>query len=131
MQLKRANEQHQRTNLQPVSPQQTFPGDMKQIDLIGPLQLPIYKNALTGVDVFSNYFFAVPLTNASVNTVARELVKNFLNHSYIPKTILSDFRTNFTSCLIHELYSIPEIRLKHATLKHPQTIGTVESHKRP
>ena len=61
MQLKRANEQHQRPNLQPVSSEQYFPGDMMQIALIGPLQSPIYKYALTGTDVFSKYLFAVPL----------------------------------------------------------------------
>ena len=126
MQLKRANEQHQRPNLQPVSSEQSFPGDMMQIDLIGPLQSPIYKYALTGIDVFSKYLFAVPLTNASADTVARELVKIFFNHSYIPTTIVSDLGTTFTSSLMHELCSLLEIRLKHATLKHPQTIGLVE-----
>ena len=88
MQLKRTNEQHQRPNLQPVSSEQSFPGDMMQIDLIGPLQSPIYKYALTGIDVFSKYLFDVPLTNASADTVARELVKIFFNHSYIPTTIV-------------------------------------------
>ena len=61
MQLKRANEQHQRSNLQPVSSEQSFPGDMIQIDLIGPLQSPIYKYALTGIDVFQNISLPYPL----------------------------------------------------------------------
>ena len=126
MQLKRANEQHQRPILQPVYSEQSFLGDMMQIDLIGPLQSPIYKYALTGIDVFSKYLFAVPLTNASANTVARELVKFFFNHRYIPTTIVSDLGTTFLSSLMNELCSLLEIRLKHATLKHPQTIGLVE-----
>ena len=54
MKLKRASEQHQRPKLQPVSSEQSFPGDIRQIDLIGPLLSPIYKYALIGIDAFSN-----------------------------------------------------------------------------
>ena len=70
--------------------------------------------------------FAVPLTNGSADTVARELVKIFLNNSYIPQTILTDLGSTFTSKLRQELISLLKIKLNHASFKHPQTIGTVE-----
>ena len=99
---------------------------MLQIDLVGTFNSPVYKYMLSGIDVFSKFLFAVPLSNASADTVARELVKIFFNHSYIPETILSDLGTTFTSSLLHELTKLLEIKLKYATLKHPQTIGVVE-----
>ena len=126
LQLRKANEKHLRPSLQPLSSLQSYPGDMLQIDLVGTFNSPVYKYVLSGIDVFSKFLFAVPLTNASADTVARELVKIFFNHSYIPETILSDLGTTFTSSLLHELTELLEIKLKHATLKHPQTIGVVE-----
>ena len=66
------------------------------------------------------------MTNASADTVARELTKMFFTHSYVPKRILSDLGSVFTSKLIHELTGLLDIQIAHATLKHPQTIGLVE-----
>ena len=87
---------------------------------------PIYEFVLTGIVVCSKYLFAVPLTNGSADTVARELVKICFQHSYLPSTLLSDLGTNFTSKLRAELAKLLEVNLKHATLKHPQTIGVAE-----
>ena len=50
----------------------------------------------------------------------------FFQYSYLPSTLLSDLGTNFTSKLVAELTRLLEVKLKHATLKHPQTIGVVE-----
>ena len=99
---------------------------MLQIDLVGPLQSPLYRYVLTGIDVFTKYLFAVPLTNGRSETVARELTSIFFRHSYLPKTILSDLGTTFVSELMHELTKLLEIKLEHASLKHPQTVGVVE-----
>ena len=98
---------------------------MTQIDLIEQ-KCPIYKFVLGGIDMFTKYLFAVPLTKDSADTVARELVKIFFQHSYLPSTLLSDLGTNFTSKLMAELTKLLEVKPKHATLKHPQTIGVVE-----
>ena len=62
------------------------------------------------------------LTNGYADTVARELVKVFLQHSYIPQTILSDLGTNFSSELMSDLASLLEVKLKRASQKYPQTI---------
>ena len=96
LQLNRVPKNHITPKLQPVSSLQSYPGDMLQIDLVGPLKSSQYKYVLSGIDVFTKYLFAVPLTNGYADTVARELVNVFFQHSYIPQTILSDLGTNFT-----------------------------------
>ena len=99
---------------------------MLQIDLVGPLKSSQFKYVLSGTDVFTKYLFAVRLASGYADTVAREIIKVFFQHSYNPQTILSDLGTNFTSELMSKLASLLEIKLKHASLKQPQTIGVVE-----
>ena len=60
MQLKKANEEHQRPNLQTVSSEQSFPGKIRQIDLIGPVKSPIHKCALSGINNFQNTSLRYP-----------------------------------------------------------------------
>ena len=113
--------------LQPVASEQNFPWDMLQIDIVG--QLPTshnFKYILTAIDVFSRYLFAIPMTNQGAETTAKNLVSIFMRHSYLPKVILSDLGTAFTSNLLAELAQLLQVRLKHATLKHAQTIGLLE-----
>ena len=72
--LKRVSKRQLNPPLQPISSEQLFPGDMMQIDLVGPFQSPIYKYVLSGIDVFSKYLFAIPLTSAHAGTIAKALV---------------------------------------------------------
>ena len=58
--LKRVTKKQLHPPLQSISSEQLFPGDMMQIDLVGPFQSPVYKYVLSGIDVFSKYLFAVP-----------------------------------------------------------------------
>ena len=81
---------------------------------------------LSGIDVFSNYLFPVPLAFAHASTVAKVSVSIIFQHSYIPTEILSDLGTSFVAELIHEILKFLEIKLEDASLKHPQTIGVVE-----
>ena len=117
--LKRVSKRQLNPPLQPISSEQLFPGDMMQNDLDGPFQSPIYKYVSSGIDVFSKYIFAIPLTSAHAGTIAKALVSMFFQHSYIPKTILSDLETSFVAKLLHELTNLLEIKLQHASLKHP------------
>ena len=126
LQLKRAPLKQIKTPLQPVSSLQSYPGDMLQIDLVGPLKSPMYTYFLTAVDVFSENLFAVPLTNGRADNVARALTTIFFQHSYMPSKIHSDLGTAFVSELIHELTKMLKICLEHASLKHPQIVGVVE-----
>ena len=57
--------------LQPILSEQLFPGDMMQIDVVGPFQSPFYKYVLSGIDVFSKYLFGIPLTSAHAGTKQR------------------------------------------------------------
>ena len=109
-----------KTPLQPVWSLNSYPGELLQIDLVGPLKSPVHRYVLTVFDVFTKYLFAVTLTNVRADTIAREHMSIFFRHSYLPQTILSDLGTSFVSELLHE------IRLEHASLKHPQTVGVVE-----
>ena len=95
-----------------------------QIDLLEQ-KGPLYKFVHSGIGVFTKYFFAVPKTNGSADTV-EDFLKTFFQHSYSPSTLLSDLITKFTSKLLAELTNLLEVKLKHATLRHPQTVGVVE-----
>ena len=50
----------------------------------------------------------------------------FLRNSYIPKTVLSDMGTAFTAKIMTELSKLLEIPMQYATVKHPETVGSVE-----
>ena len=112
--------------MESITSDQTFPGDMMQIDLVGHFNSPVYKYAPTAFDVFAKYLFAVPLSSIRAENIAKAFLSFFLKHSYIPRTILADIGTGFSSKILHELTKLLEIRLKHASLKHPQTIGVIE-----
>ena len=124
--MKRAPNNSLRAHLEPMSSEQSFPGDMMQIDLVGQFSRSMYPYALTGIDVFTNYLSGVPLTSPSAAAVAKALVLIFFQLSYIPETFLTDLGTSFVADLMHELSRSLDIKLKHASLKHPQTIGVVE-----
>ena len=49
-----------------------------------------------------------------------------LQHPYQPETIPNEFGTHFVSEILEELSQLLEIKIQHASLKHPQTIGVVE-----
>ena len=113
--------------LQSVSVEQSFPGDMLQVDLVGKLKPSGgFTHILTAMDVFTKYMFAVPIVRADAGTVARVLRGIFMKHCYLPQVILSDMGSVFTSRLMKELTDLLEIELRHATVKHAQTIGLLE-----
>ena len=126
LQLKSVPSKKLKTTLQPLSSLKSYPGEMLQVDLVCPLHSPLYRYVLTGIYVFTKYLFAIRLTNGRSEAVARELASIFFRHSYLPKTILSNLGTTFVSDLMHELTKLLEIKLEHASLKHPQTVGVVE-----
>ena len=89
---------------------QSIPGEMMQIDLVEQ-KGPICKFFLSGIDVFTKYLFAVPVTDDSADTIAREVVKIFFQLSYLTSTLLSYLGTNFTSKLIADLTKLLEVKL--------------------
>ena len=63
LQFKRVPSKISETTLQPVSSLDSYPSETLQTDLVGALKSPVHRYVLTAVDVFANYFFAVPWTN--------------------------------------------------------------------
>ena len=98
-----------------------------QIDLLP--NLPTsggYQTVMTAIDVFSRYFFAYPLIEATVTNVAKVIIGIMTKHSYLPTTLITDKGSAFTSTIIAEITQILGLTLKCATTKHPQTIGKLE-----
>ena len=81
---------------------------------------------MTAIDVFTKYLFAAPLRRVTSQAVAHVLTQIFLRHTYIPKIIVTDEGTQFTSKLMKDVTNLLDIELSHATVKHPQSIGLLE-----
>ena len=105
----------------------TAPEDAMQIDLVPGLPPSGgYENIVTAMDVFSRYLFAYPTSNQDAKPVAKLLINILTKHAYLPTTLISDKGTAFTSHVIKEVAGVLGITLKHATIKHAQTIGLLE-----
>ena len=105
----------------------TAPEDAMQIDLVP--ELPPsggYENIVTAMDVFSRYLFAYPTSNQDAKTIGKVLINIMTKHAYLPRTLISDKGTAFMSQVIKEVTGVLGITLKHATTKHPKTIGLLE-----
>ena len=85
-----------------------------------------FENIVTGSDVLSRHLFAYPTSNQDAKTIAQVLVNIMTKHAHLPTTLISDKGTAFTSNLIKEVAGVLGITLKHATIKHAQTIGLLE-----
>ena len=56
----------------------------------------------------------------------------FLKHAYVPKHILTDKGTVFTSELMKQLMETAGVKIAHATIKYAQNRGMIErSHAKP
>ena len=113
--------------LSPVTSNTSLHADMLQSDIVG--QLPKsggYSYILTGMDVFSKYMFAQPLSSISADTVCKFLMQWLTRHSYIPLVIVTDQGSQFISRMLEELSTLLEFKFEHATFKHAQTIGALE-----
>ena len=87
---------------------------------------PDTPTSLTAIDVFSKYLFAVPLRRITSKAVKDALTQIFLQHAYIPAQIITDQGKQFVSSLTHEVMTLFDIKLTHASVKHPQTLGLLE-----
>ena len=112
----------------PVSSPTSCPGEVLQINLVGPVKSPLHRYVFKVIDDFTKHLFAVFLTNVRADATARELKSIFLRHSCLPNAILSDLGSSFCihHLLLHELTKLLEIQLEQASLKHSQAMGAVE-----
>ena len=97
------------------------------MDVVGPLPRSASGNRFVLVlcDYATRYPEAIPMKHVDAASVAEELVKIF-SRVGVPKEILTDQGTNFTSQLLAELYSMLHVRPIRTTPYHPQTDGLVE-----
>ena len=78
------------------------------------------------IDVFSRDLFAYPVTRITASAVARVIMDILCKHTCLPTTIITDLGTQFNAQVTHEVAAVLGIDLKHATMKHAQTIGILE-----
>ena len=103
------------------------PEDLMQIDLLPELPRSVgYENIITAIDVFSRYAIAYPVSNPTAVNTAKVFIDIMIRHAYLPTLIITDKGSVFVSQVIHEVAEILGINLKHATIKHAQTIGVLE-----
>ena len=97
------------------------------IDIVGPLHRTRKGNRyiLTLCDYSTKYPEAVALKVIDTETVANALIEIF-SRTGIPKEILSDQGSNFTSSLMRELCKLLNIKKITSTPYHPEANGLVE-----
>ena len=104
-----------------------LPDELMQIDWLP--ELPPsdgYENNITAMDVFPRYIFAYTTSNQNAKTIAKDIFNIMTTHAYLPTILISDKRTAFSSHVIKEMAGVLGITLKHASTKHPQTVGLIE-----
>ena len=98
------------------------------VDLVGPI-IPASEKGnryiLTVVDYCTRYPEAIPLKNIDTETVAEALVDIF-SRTGVPKEMLSDRGTQFTSELMNEVCRLLSVRRLTTSAYHPQCNGLVE-----
>ena len=101
------------------------------MDIVGPLSKSSKGNRFILVicDYATRYPEAVPMRHVDAASVAEELLKLFTRVG-VPKEILTDQGTNFTSQLLAELYRMLHVQPIRTTPYHPQTDGLVERFNR-
>lgn len=97
------------------------------IDMVGPLKKSAtgHKYILVILDYTTRQPEAFPLQSATAAAVASKLIKIFARMG-IPKEILMDQGTNFTSQLMKELCDLLKVKSLRTSVYHPQTDGLVE-----
>ena len=98
------------------------------VDIVGPLDPPSYKKnryILTIVDYATRYPEAISLPGIEAERVAEALVDVFSTVG-VPREMLTDLGTQFTSELMHEVSRLLSIRQLTTTPYHPMCNGLVE-----
>ena len=127
IQNKRLNNDLLRTELLNCPEWDLGPEDILQMDILP--NLPTsggYDHIITGIGVFSRYLFAYPATRINARAVSKVIMDILCKHTYLPTTIITDLGTQFNAHVTHEIAGVLGIELKHATMKHAQTIDLLE-----
>ena len=97
------------------------------MDVVGPLPKTRKGDQyiLVMCDYATRYPEAFPLRTFTAPVVAETLIEMFARYE-IPKEILMDQGTNFTSQLLQKLYELLGVKAIKMSPYHPQTDGLVE-----
>ena len=108
------------------------PGQYLSIDLIGEIHGPgRYRWILTMVDRFTRFVRAVPLINATSETIAQALMKHWFWVYGVPECLLSDRGGNLTtSHTIKMLYNLMSVFKLQTTSYHARGNGQCESYNK-
>ena len=103
------------------------PFSLLAMDIVGPLERTKKGNQyiLVLVDYATRYPEAVPLRSIDAETIADELLRIFTRVG-IPKRLLTDQGSNFTSLLMKQVSALLKITQLQTSPYHPQTDGLVE-----
>ena len=101
------------------------------MDIVGPLPKSKRGNRylLVVVDYATRYPEVFPLRTFTADVVAEKLVEVFARHG-VPRTILTDQGSKFTSNLLQELHRAMGVKSVRTSPYHPQTDGLVERYNR-
>ena len=82
------------------------------------------------MDVYSRYIMAIPVQNHTAQTVSKCLYEHVVAYFGVPRSILSDRGTEFTSSIWESLTQILRIKIWMASLYYPQGNAVIErSHR--
>ena len=97
------------------------------MDIVGPLprNKAGHRYILVLCDYATRYPEAIALRSIDAEHIAEELIKLF-SRVGVPKEILTDQGSNFTSQLLAELYRLLGVKGIRTSPYHPQTDGLVE-----
>jgi transposase InsO family protein len=98
------------------------------LDCVGPLPESAKGNKylLTFQCNFSKFVGAIPVKNIEAETVARKFVNHVVFNYGLPKTILTDQGSNFTSQLFKNMCRIFNVKKIQTTAYRPQSNGGLE-----
>ena len=106
----------------------TQPFSRVSMDIVGPLEPRSrsgYRYILTLIDSATGFPEAVPLKNIDTISVSEALLSIF-SRVGIPREILSDRGTQFTSALMGELHRLLGVKPLFTTAYHPMCNGRIE-----
>ena len=103
------------------------PEDCLEVDILPNLPSSNgYQHIITMMDVFSRYLFAYPTQDMTAKTKARCIIDVRTRHCYLPTVILTGKSSQFRSEVVNQTAQTLDIRIRHASTRHAQTIGILK-----
>lgn len=103
------------------------------MDIVGPLPETTSGNKyiLTFLEDLSKYLVCIPIPDMEASTVASVFFDEIISRYGVPKVLVTDNGTNFTSRLFTETCKLLGVKKVHITPYHPQANGSLERSHRP